>query len=196
MRLEFGMSYPEIAAEVGGTADAVRVMVTRAVAKLAIELDEVRATCLLNYWRLESRPRLQPDDQNTRRERDIEPLRDALRTTSAESRRRRPTRTSTVSSNCSRSSAVFVRCSSVSKIAQYMRTCRCSSSQLGSRRTRPRCAGAGIPRLRPGNTRLPVLRAQDPPRGIRCAVERFSLRKPAIWRASIIPMSCVSTERP
>jgi RNA polymerase sigma factor (sigma-70 family) len=42
MRLEFGLSYPEIAAEVGGTADAARVMVTRAVAKLALELDEVR----------------------------------------------------------------------------------------------------------------------------------------------------------
>jgi RNA polymerase sigma-70 factor (ECF subfamily) len=42
MRLEFGLSYPEIAAEVGGTPDAARVMVTRAVAKLALELDEVR----------------------------------------------------------------------------------------------------------------------------------------------------------
>jgi RNA polymerase sigma-70 factor (ECF subfamily) len=42
MRLEFGLSYPEIAAEVCSTADAVRVMVARAVAKLAIELDEVR----------------------------------------------------------------------------------------------------------------------------------------------------------
>ncbi len=42
MRLEFGLSYPEIAAEVGGTPDAVRVMVTRAVAKLALELEEVR----------------------------------------------------------------------------------------------------------------------------------------------------------
>jgi len=42
MRLEFGLSYPEIAAEVCSTPDAVRVMVTRAVAKLAIALDEVR----------------------------------------------------------------------------------------------------------------------------------------------------------
>lgn len=42
MRLEFGLSYPEIAAEVCSTPDAVRVMVARAVAKLAIELDEVR----------------------------------------------------------------------------------------------------------------------------------------------------------
>ena len=42
MRLEFGLSYPEIAAEVASTPDAVRVMVSRAVAKLAIQLDEVR----------------------------------------------------------------------------------------------------------------------------------------------------------
>jgi RNA polymerase sigma factor (sigma-70 family) len=39
MRLEFGLSYPEIAAEVGSSPDAVRVMVSRAVAKLATQLD-------------------------------------------------------------------------------------------------------------------------------------------------------------
>lgn len=38
MRLEFGMSYPEIAAEVGGTPDAVRVMVARALVQLAASL--------------------------------------------------------------------------------------------------------------------------------------------------------------
>ena len=38
MRLEFGMSYPEIAAEVGGTPDAVRVMVARALVQLAVGL--------------------------------------------------------------------------------------------------------------------------------------------------------------
>jgi RNA polymerase sigma-70 factor, ECF subfamily len=42
MRLEFGMSYPEIAAEAESTPDAVRVMVTRAVAKIAVELEHVR----------------------------------------------------------------------------------------------------------------------------------------------------------
>jgi RNA polymerase sigma-70 factor (ECF subfamily) len=42
MRLEFGLSYPEIAAEAGSTPDAVRVMVSRAVAKLAIQLDDLR----------------------------------------------------------------------------------------------------------------------------------------------------------
>lgn len=35
MRLEFGMSYPEISAEVGSTPDAVRVMVARALVQLA-----------------------------------------------------------------------------------------------------------------------------------------------------------------
>jgi RNA polymerase sigma-70 factor (ECF subfamily) len=35
MRLEFGMSYPEIATEVGSTPDAVRVMVARALVLLA-----------------------------------------------------------------------------------------------------------------------------------------------------------------
>ena len=35
MRLELGLSYPEIAAEVGGTPDAARVMVARALVKLA-----------------------------------------------------------------------------------------------------------------------------------------------------------------
>jgi RNA polymerase sigma-70 factor (ECF subfamily) len=35
MRIEFGMSYPEIAAEVGGTPDAARVMVSRALIELA-----------------------------------------------------------------------------------------------------------------------------------------------------------------
>jgi RNA polymerase sigma-70 factor, ECF subfamily len=38
MRVEFGMSYPEIAVEVGGTADAVRVMVARAIVKLSHRL--------------------------------------------------------------------------------------------------------------------------------------------------------------
>ena len=35
MRVEFGMSYPEIAAEVGSTPDAVRVMVARAIVQLS-----------------------------------------------------------------------------------------------------------------------------------------------------------------
>jgi RNA polymerase sigma-70 factor (ECF subfamily) len=35
MRVEFGMSYPEIAAEVGGTPDAARVMVARALVQLS-----------------------------------------------------------------------------------------------------------------------------------------------------------------
>jgi RNA polymerase sigma-70 factor (ECF subfamily) len=38
MRVEFGMSYPEIAVEVGGTADAVRVMVARAIVQLSRKL--------------------------------------------------------------------------------------------------------------------------------------------------------------
>jgi RNA polymerase sigma-70 factor (ECF subfamily) len=38
MRVEFGMSYPEIAVEVGGTADAVRVMVARAIVQLSHRL--------------------------------------------------------------------------------------------------------------------------------------------------------------
>lgn len=38
MRLEFGMSYPEISAEVGSTPDAVRVMVARALVQLASTL--------------------------------------------------------------------------------------------------------------------------------------------------------------
>jgi len=38
MRLEFGMSYPEIAIEVGSTPDAVRVMVARALVQLATAL--------------------------------------------------------------------------------------------------------------------------------------------------------------
>src|SRR5450432_3801204 len=38
MRVEFGMSYPEIAAEVGSTPDAVRVMVARAIVQLSGEL--------------------------------------------------------------------------------------------------------------------------------------------------------------
>ncbi len=38
MRVEFGMSYPEIAVEVGGTADAVRVMVARAIVQLSQKL--------------------------------------------------------------------------------------------------------------------------------------------------------------
>ena len=38
MRVEFGMSYPEIAAEVGGTSDAVRVMVARAILLLSRQL--------------------------------------------------------------------------------------------------------------------------------------------------------------
>ena len=35
MRVEFGMSYPEIAAEVGGSADAARIMVSRAIVQLS-----------------------------------------------------------------------------------------------------------------------------------------------------------------
>jgi RNA polymerase sigma-70 factor (ECF subfamily) len=35
MRVEFGMSYPEIAVEVGSTSDAVRVMVARAIVQLS-----------------------------------------------------------------------------------------------------------------------------------------------------------------
>ncbi len=35
MRVEFGMSYPEIAVEVGSTPDAVRVMVARAIVQLS-----------------------------------------------------------------------------------------------------------------------------------------------------------------
>ena len=38
MRMEFGMSYPEIAAEVDSTPDAVRVMVARAIVQLSREL--------------------------------------------------------------------------------------------------------------------------------------------------------------
>ena len=38
MRLEFGMSYPEIAAEVASSPDAVRVMVARALVQLASAL--------------------------------------------------------------------------------------------------------------------------------------------------------------
>jgi RNA polymerase sigma-70 factor (ECF subfamily) len=38
MRVEFGMSYPEIAAEVGGTPDAVRIMVARAMLQLSRQL--------------------------------------------------------------------------------------------------------------------------------------------------------------
>jgi RNA polymerase sigma factor (sigma-70 family) len=38
MRVEFGMSYPEIAAEVGGTPDAVRIMVARAMVQLSRNL--------------------------------------------------------------------------------------------------------------------------------------------------------------
>jgi RNA polymerase sigma factor (sigma-70 family) len=38
MRIEFGMSYPEIAAEVGSTPDAVRVMVARAIVQLSRQI--------------------------------------------------------------------------------------------------------------------------------------------------------------
>ena len=38
MRVEFGMSYPDIAVEVGGSADAVRVMVARAIVQLSKKL--------------------------------------------------------------------------------------------------------------------------------------------------------------
>jgi RNA polymerase sigma-70 factor, ECF subfamily len=38
MRLEFGMSYSEIAAEVGSTPDAVRVMISRAIVDLSKRL--------------------------------------------------------------------------------------------------------------------------------------------------------------
>jgi RNA polymerase sigma-70 factor (ECF subfamily) len=41
MRVEFGMSYPEIAAEVGGSADAARVMVARAIVQLSRQLGGV-----------------------------------------------------------------------------------------------------------------------------------------------------------
>mgnify|MGYP001048580975 CR=1 FL=1 len=40
MRLEFGMTYPEIAFETGSTPDAVRIMATRAAAELARRLGE------------------------------------------------------------------------------------------------------------------------------------------------------------
>lgn len=40
MRLEFGLSYPEIAAEVDGTSDAVRVMISRAIVQLAKRLED------------------------------------------------------------------------------------------------------------------------------------------------------------
>lgn len=43
MRLELGMSYPEIAAETGGTPDAARVMVARALVHLAKALKPVSA---------------------------------------------------------------------------------------------------------------------------------------------------------
>ena len=38
MRIEFGMSYPEIAAETGSTPDAVRVMVARAIVQLSRQI--------------------------------------------------------------------------------------------------------------------------------------------------------------
>ena len=38
MRLEFGLSYSEIAAEVASTADAVRMMIARAIVQLAEQL--------------------------------------------------------------------------------------------------------------------------------------------------------------
>lgn len=44
MRLEFGLSYPEIAAETGGTADAVRMMIARALVQLAEQLGERHET--------------------------------------------------------------------------------------------------------------------------------------------------------
>jgi DNA-directed RNA polymerase specialized sigma24 family protein len=40
MRLEFGMTYPEIALELGGNVDAVRIMATRAAAELAKKLGQ------------------------------------------------------------------------------------------------------------------------------------------------------------
>jgi RNA polymerase sigma factor (sigma-70 family) len=40
MRVEFGMSYAEIAAEVGGTPDAARMMIGRSIASLAQVLKE------------------------------------------------------------------------------------------------------------------------------------------------------------
>ena len=53
MRMEFGMSYPEIAAEVDSTPDAVRVMVARAIVLLSRELggDEALsvATCDVRF---------------------------------------------------------------------------------------------------------------------------------------------------
>ncbi|MFC5487780.1 sigma-70 family RNA polymerase sigma factor [Dokdonella soli] len=44
MRLEFGLSYPEIAAETGGTVDAVRMMISRALVQLAEQLSNHRET--------------------------------------------------------------------------------------------------------------------------------------------------------
>ncbi|MEO8671351.1 MAG: sigma-70 family RNA polymerase sigma factor [Tahibacter sp.] len=44
MRLEFGLSYPEIAVEVGSTPDAVRVMVARALVQLATSLKPYAAS--------------------------------------------------------------------------------------------------------------------------------------------------------
>jgi DNA-directed RNA polymerase specialized sigma24 family protein len=38
MRLEFGLSYPEIAVETDSTPDAVRVMIARAIVQLAEKL--------------------------------------------------------------------------------------------------------------------------------------------------------------
>lgn len=38
LRIEFGLSYPEIAAEIGGSPDAVRMTVTRALQRMASEI--------------------------------------------------------------------------------------------------------------------------------------------------------------
>ena len=40
MRAEFGMSYPEIASEIGSTPDAVRVMIARAILQLSRRLEQ------------------------------------------------------------------------------------------------------------------------------------------------------------
>ncbi len=40
MRVEFGMSYPEIALEVGSTPDAVRVMIARAILQVSRRLEQ------------------------------------------------------------------------------------------------------------------------------------------------------------
>ena len=40
MRFEFGMSFPEIAAELGQSADGVRMKLNRALKQMALMLDD------------------------------------------------------------------------------------------------------------------------------------------------------------